>query len=140
MTDGILPARRDLLQRAIQAALVGATIYVLDGSPTYAAATAGLFAGLSVLAAVSQTVVGDDADNALFGVLALGGAASVGASAPLLGAGAALVGGWLLVDGVQHLRHDVSRDEFAVRDGHDGGPASGFARAMVDRLLEPFRL
>lgn len=52
----------------------------------------------------------------------------------------ALLGGWFLLDGVQHLRHGVTRDEVGVPYTHDGSPVTGLPKALLVRLAEPFLL
>ncbi|QSG11561.1 putative membrane protein [Halapricum desulfuricans] len=51
-----------------------------------------------------------------------------------------LVDAGLVFDGIQHLRHGESRAEYAHLQDHDGGALSGVLLALVQRLLEPFRL
>ncbi|WP_226011964.1 hypothetical protein [Halomicrobium salinisoli] len=137
-----LPSRRDFVDSLVHALVVAATLYVLDGSLRFAAASAGFFLALLLAGDVAEAVVGDYADHVLFGLLVLGFTAyAADLSTPiwLLVAGVAL-GGWFLVDGVQHLRHGKTRDEVSVAYEHDGGALTGIARALVERLLAPIRL
>ena len=56
---------------------------------------------------------------------------------PLVGAA---VGGWFLLDGVQHLRYGVTRDEVGVPYCHDGSVLTGLPKALLVRLAEPVLL
>jgi hypothetical protein len=138
-----LPGRQRLISRAGQAVAVGLTLFVLDGDPGLAAATAALFLALTLSVDTVEAAVGDYADNAALGLLALaltGYLTVVGDGGLVVAAGGGLVGGWLLLDGVQHLRHGERREELSRPYSHDGGVITGLVRALAARLLEPFRL
>ncbi|WP_420182051.1 hypothetical protein ACNO8S_13140 [Haloarcula sp. KBTZ06] len=45
-----------------------------------------------------------------------------------------------MIDGIQHLRHGVTRNEVGVSYSHDGGPVTGLPKALLVRLAEPFLL
>lgn len=128
--------------RLVSAAVVGATLYVLDGSPVFAASVAAAFLALQLATDAVETFVGDYAGNALMGLLVLGitvYAAILDTSLWFLAAGA-LVGGWLLIDGVQHLRHGETRSTVSAPTSHEGNVVVGLLSALLDRLLAPFRL
>jgi len=131
------------LVRAVgHAALVGATLYALDGSVGFAVLVAGGTLILALARTLADAVVGDYAGHVLFGAVVLAAAGyftSLGAARWFV-AGLALCGGWLLLDGLQHLRHGVTRDEAGVRYRHDGRVLTGLPKALLARLLEPVRL
>ncbi|MBX0287084.1 hypothetical protein [Haloarcula salinisoli] len=137
-----VPDKLDVIGNVVTALLVGATIYVLDGSLGNAAGSAVLFLALEISTDIADAVVGDYAGNAVFGLLVL---TAAGAFVSLTGAWwlggcFALCGCWLLLDGVQHLRYGVSRDEVGVPYRHEGSALTGLSRALLTRLLEPFLL
>ncbi|WP_135305799.1 hypothetical protein [Haloarcula amylovorans] len=137
-----LPDRAALLGELSTAAVVGATLYVLDGSLSSAAGAAVAFFVLRLLTDLAEAAIGDYADNALFGVLVLvatGYAAVLTPPSWLLAVGVA-VGGWFLLDGVQHLRHGVTRDEVGIQYSHDGSIVTGLPKALLVRFAEPFLL
>ncbi len=136
-----VPSRTRVLSRLLQAVAVAATLAILSDSPRYAAGSATGFLALLLAEDLAESLVGDYANHVLLGLLALGFAAFL-ASGRLSWVVAlfALPGGWFLLDGTQHFRHSVTRDEVSVAYGHDGGPATGIARALVERLLAPIRL
>lgn len=124
------------------AVVVAVTLYVLDGSVGYAAVAAAVFLAVHLATDLADAVVGDYADNALFGLLILGATGyAVTLTTPLwipvLGA---VLGGWFLLDGVQHLRHGVTRDEVGVPYRHGGSPLTGLPKALLVRLAEPVLL
>lgn len=137
-----LPDRRTLASELTTAAVVGATLYVLDGSLPYAAAAAAGFLVLQLATDVAENAVGDYADNALFGVLILVATAyaAVLTTPWWLVAGGLLLGGWFLSDGVQHLRHGVTRDQVGTPFDHDGSVLVGLPKALLARLAEPVLL
>ncbi|WP_276273817.1 hypothetical protein [Haloarcula litorea] len=137
-----VPDRETAAGELLTATIVGATLYVLDRSLPFAAAAAALFLCLRLLTDAAAAAVGDYADNALFGLLVLAAAGYAAAlTAPVwIPLSGALVGGWLFVDGVQHLRHGVGRDEVGHTVSHDGSVLAGLPRALLARLVEPFRL
>ncbi|WP_225333128.1 hypothetical protein [Halomicrobium urmianum] len=137
-----LPSRNRVVSRLLQAAAVAATLAVLSDSLRSAALSAAGFLALLLAGDVAEAVVGDYADHVLLGALTLGfiGFVAAGAGAVWFVAGGGFVGGWLLLDGVQHLRHGVTRDEVTVAYEHEGGVLTGIARALVERLLAPIRL
>lgn len=137
-----LPDRRAVASELATAAVVGATLYVIDGSLPYAAAAGAGFLGLQLLTDIAENAVGDYADNALFGVLVLAGtaAAAVLTTPWWLVAGGLLLGGWFLADGVQHLRYGVTRDTVGSPYGHDGGVLTGLVTALLARLAAPLLL
>jgi len=53
---------------------------------------------------------------------------------------ALVVGGWYVLDGVQHLRYGVTRDEVGVPYRHDGGVLAGLPKTLLARLAEPLLL
>lgn len=135
-----LPDRQQVSSRVVSAALVGATLFVLDRSPTMAGATAIGFLALTLAGDTAEAAIGDYAGNALFGLVTLGfTAAFLWPWLPGAVVGS-LLGGWLLVDGVQHLRHGQSRAEVSAPFRHDGSPLTGIPRAVIGRLTAPFRL
>jgi|GEM_PF-6356994 hypothetical protein len=92
--------------------VVSITLLALGESTT---AAAGIAAGFLVFRAVVhaiQQTVGDYADHVLFGGVILLGAWYLGSSGvSVLWIGlVVLVGGWFLLDGIQHLRHGRSRE------------------------------
>lgn len=124
------------------AIVVAVVLYVFDGSLGYAALSAVVFLALQLSTDLAEVVVGDYADNALFGLLVLvatGYFVSVGGPWWLV-AGTVLCGGWFLLDGVQHLRHGVTRDAVGVPYRHDGSPLVGLPKALFVRLAEPVLL
>ncbi|MDS0281965.1 hypothetical protein [Haloarcula onubensis] len=137
VSDGLNP-----VGAVTNAAVVAATIYVIDGSLGYAVAVAAGFLALHLATDIAEAVVGEYAGNALFGLLILFAAGYVTTlTAPLwLLVGGAAVGGWFLLDGVQHLRHGASREEVGVPYRHDGSVLTGLPTALLARLLAPFRL
>jgi uncharacterized membrane protein YgdD (TMEM256/DUF423 family) len=136
------PDRATATGELARAALVAATLVVLGESVRFAAVAGLGFLALKLLADVAEAVVGDYADNALLGLLVLAATAyALTLTTPIwLPIAGALLGGWFLLDGVQHLRHGVSRAEVGTATGHDGGLLTGFVRALLARLLEPIRL
>jgi len=138
----LVPDDLDIAGNVVTALFVGATIYVVDGSLGYAAGSAAGFLALKLSADIAGAVVGDYADNVLLGFLILvatGYFVSLGGSW-WLAAGFALCGGWFLLDGVQHLRHGVTREEVAVPYRHDGSVLTGLPKALLVRLAEPVLL
>lgn len=137
-----LPARRPVVDALGRTAAVGLTLLVLGERPLEAAAVAGGFLVLTGLADAADRFVGDYASHVLFGSLVLvGTAVTAVAGVPVLAVAAgALVGGWLLVDGVQHLRHGVGREVNVPRDPVDGHPVANLLRTVRARLTRPFRL
>ncbi|MFC7074844.1 hypothetical protein [Haloarcula halophila] len=136
------PDRSTVAGELGRAALVAATLAVVGESVRFAAVVGLSFLALQLLAGVAEAAVGDYADNVLFGLFVLAATAYAGTLTtpvwiPL--AGVAL-GGWFLLDGVQHLRHGVSRGAVHTPSRHEGGLAAGLLRALVARLLEPIRL
>ncbi|MHC3378927.1 hypothetical protein [Haloarcula sp. H-GB5] len=129
-------------QRLGSTVAVGATLLVLDGSIRYAAAVAAMAFCVRLAADAAQVAVGDYADHVVFGFLVSGFAAyTVAAAGPTwVVVPGALLGCWFLADGVQHLRHGVTRDEVGVPYSHDGGPVTGLPKALLVRLAEPFLL
>jgi len=137
-----LPGRGQLRNRSLSAALVGLTLFVLDGSPVVAGVTATLFLTLTLGIDTVGNLFGDYADNLALGLLTLAFTGYIAVTAwwlPIV-VGGALVGGWLAFDGFQHLRHSETRDEVTSPYSHNGWLVTGFVRAMGARLFEPFRL
>ncbi|WP_018256375.1 hypothetical protein [Halomicrobium katesii] len=133
------PAITDSLTRAI---FVGGTLYVVERSLSYAV-TAGLaFLALQLVADTAENVVGDYADNVVLGTLILGATGYVAVLGSALGilVGGVVAGGWFLADGVQHLRHGVTRDEVGVPYTHEGSVLTGLPKALLARLAEPLLL
>ncbi|GGN99273.1 hypothetical protein [Haloarcula pellucida] len=136
------PDRATLAGELLRGVAVGGTLFVLGETPSFAVAVAALFVLLQLVTDGVEAIVGDYADHVLFGGLVLVGAGYVTTlSAPWwTPAAGALLGGWFLVDGVQHLRHGVTREEVGSPYVHDGGVLTGLLRALVARVAEPFRL
>jgi hypothetical protein len=129
---------RTLLREAVAP---GVVLYLLGSSLRFAVAAVVGFVVLNLSMDAATAVVGDYADNVVLGLLTLAftGYLIVSGFPPALAVGGP-VGGWLVFDGLQHLRHGECRDELSLPYSHDGGPVTGFLRAMIARLLEPFRL
>lgn len=141
LSDG-LPDRFALAGTLAHAAVVGATLYAFERSASFAALVAGGTLVLDLSRTLAEDLVGDYAGNALLGAVALG---FVGYAAVLGGpwwflVGLGLCAGWLLVDGIQHLRHDASRTRIRHSSPYEGGLLTGLPRALLGRLVEPFRL
>jgi hypothetical protein len=126
------------------AAVVGITIYVVDGQLRQAVAVTAIFLAFHLLNDAAEALIGDYAGNALFGITLLAGTAwaSIATSVPLWQlVVVAVVGAWLLLDGVQHLRYGVTRDatdqEVLPADAYGVWRAPA---AVVGRIVEPFRL
>lgn len=137
-----LPSSGQVTARAGQAVAVGATLVVLGESVRFGALSAAGFLGLRLAGDAAEAIVGDYADNALLGLLFLAGSGyllAVGTIHPVAVAGA-LGGGWLLLDGVQHLRHGVARDDPKPDPPLGGSLVAGILGALLGRLLEPVRL
>ncbi|MDS0219841.1 hypothetical protein NDI54_00555 [Haloarcula sp. S1AR25-5A] len=129
-------------QRFGSAVAVAVTLYVLDGSIRYAAASAVIAFCVWLVVDAAQAAVGDYADHVVFGLLIFGFVgywSATGGPAWVL-VPVALLGCWFLLDGVQHLRHGVTRDEVGVPYTHDGSPITGLPKALLVRLAEPFLL
>lgn len=137
-----LPSSGQVTARAGQAVVVGATLVVLGESVRFGALTAAGFLALTLAAAGVEALVGDYADNAFLGLLVLAGTGYVLATgpAPAIAAAGALVGGWFLLDGVQHLRHGVERTDPEPEPPLGGSLVAGIVGALLGRLLEPVRL
>jgi hypothetical protein len=129
-------------ERLGSAMAVGVTLLVIDGSVRYAAVAATLAFCVWLVADAAQAAVGDYADHAVFGVLVFGFVAyTVAAAGPTwVVAPGALLGCWFLLDGIQHLRHGVTRDDVGISYAHDGSPVTGLPKALLVRLAEPFLL
>jgi len=139
LPDGF-PDRFALARPIANATVVGATLYAVYGSASFAALVAGGTLALALSRGVAEGVVGDYAGNALLGAVALGfvGYVAVRGGPWWFLVALGLCGGWLVVDGVQHLRHDVSRTKYS--SPYDGGLLTGLPRTLCGRLVEPFRL
>jgi hypothetical protein len=136
------PDRAAVITEFATAIAVGATLYLVDGALSNAVIAAAAFFALRLFANAVQAAIGDYADNAFFGLLVLaatGYAAVLQTSSWILAAGVA-VGCWFVIDGVQHLRHGVTRDEVGVPYSHDGSPVTGLPKTLFVRLAEPFLL
>ncbi len=135
---------RELLPASdiVTAAVVVGTLYALEGSVRGALPAGAAVLALRLAGTAAEAVVGDYADNALLGVLILafvGYLATTGAG-PVVVVPGGLVGGWFLLDGIQHLRHGATREAVHAPLDRDRGAVSGLVGALVDRLVEPFRL
>lgn len=86
--------------------------------------------------------VGDYADNALFGlaILAATGSTATTAAPLWLALCGVAIGGWFFIDGAQHLRYGVTRDEVGVPYRHEGSVLTGLPKALFVRLAEPVLL
>ncbi|WP_324665552.1 hypothetical protein [Haloarcula sediminis] len=137
-----VPGELGLFGAVTNAIAVAATIYVLDGSLSYAVAAAAGFLVLHLATDLADAAVGDYAGNALFGLLILAATGyAVTLTTPLwIPALGAALGGWFLLDGVQHLRHGVTRDEVGVPYRHEGGVLTALPKALLVRLAEPILL
>lgn len=134
-----VPDGLSLFGTVANAIVVAVTLYVLDGSLGYAALAATVFLALHLATNLANAVVGDYGDSALFGFLILvvtGYAVTLTTPLWIPVFGTAL-GGWFLLDGVQHLRYGATRDEVGVPYRHDGNPLTGLPKALLVRLLEP---
>ena len=140
--DRPAPDDIDVSRLVVVPSLVGATLYLIDGGATGAASVAAGIFVLELSTDVAEAVVGDYAGNAVFGLLLLAatGAFAVLGGASWLVAGFALCGCWLCLDGVQHLRHGVTRDEVGVPYRHEGRVLTGLPKALLARLVEPLSL
>jgi len=141
----VLPQRGpdglDAANHLITALLVAGTIYLIEGSVREAAGTGAAFLALQLVTNLADAVVGDYAGNALFGVLVLSGAVYFATQGAVwLPVGLVLVGGWLLLDGVQHLRYGVTRDDASVPSQQAGSPLTAVPTVLLARLLEPVLL
>ena len=137
-----LSRRLQVTGNALGALAVGAALYVVDGSLQFAVASAVVFLALNVVTDLADAVVGDYAGNAVFGLLVLaatGYFASLGSPWWFL-LSLVLCGGWFALDGVQHLRYGVTRDEVGVPYRHEGSVLIGLPKALLARLAEPFVL
>jgi uncharacterized membrane protein YgdD (TMEM256/DUF423 family) len=138
----LVPDGLDSFSAVTNAVAVAVALYVLDGSVGYAAAAAAGFLVLNLVTGLADAVVGDYADHALFGLLILAGTGYVVTlTAPLwLPVAGGILGGWFFLDGVQHLRYGVTRDEVGVPYRHDGSALTGLPKALFVRLAEPVLL
>ena len=140
---GALPARVRVVSKLLRGGVVGATLLIFGESTAMAAGTAAGFVAFRAIGYAIQQTIGDYADHVLLGggiLLGVGYLVRTGADA-LWVAGGLLLGGWFLLDGVQHLRYGRTRDQSAaplVADGN--GPIRGLVRALLGRLLVPFTL
>ncbi len=140
---GALPARVRVVSELLRGGVVGATLLMFGESTAMAAGTAAGFVAFRAIGYAIQQTIGDYADHVLLGggiLLGVGYLVRTGADA-LWVAGGLLLGGWFLLDGVQHLRYGRTRDQSAaplVADGN--GPIRGLVRALLGRLLVPFTL
>ncbi|MBV0903791.1 hypothetical protein [Haloarcula salina] len=136
-------ARETVVRKRLGSAVaVGVTLYVLDGSIRYAAATAAIAFCVWLVADAARAAVGDYADHVVFGLLIfgfLGYTVSAGGPTWVVAPGA-LLGCWFVVDGVQHLRHGVTRDDVEIRYSRDGSLVTGLPKALLARLARPFSL
>ena len=134
------PAVRNELLRGV---VVGITLLVVGESFRMAAGTAVGFLTLRAVGYAIQQAVGEYADHVLLGggiLIGVGFFAAQGVAAAWLAVGV-LVGGWLVVDGLQHLRHGRTREQSAAPFVADSnGPIRGIARVFLGRLLVPFTL
>lgn len=135
--------RTTAVSELFRAGVVGTALLVLGESITMAAGSAAGFLALRALGDAIQRSVGDYADHVLLGGGILIGVALLARSevGVLWLVGGALIGGWLLVDGIQQLRYGRTRDQSVaplVADGN--GPIRGFLRALLGRLLAPVTL
>ncbi|MFB6071613.1 MAG: hypothetical protein ABEJ88_01450 [Halobacterium sp.] len=130
-----------LASTAVEAALVAGTLAALGESLRTAALVAAGFAALTAVVDGSELLLGDYAGNAVLGALATGFAAWLAWRGGFALAGVAgLIGGWLVVDGVQHRRYGLDRTP-VVRGAEAGSrPLRALPRLLAARLLEPFRL
>lgn len=120
----------------------GAGGYFASESLSRAIGVAGAYLLLAVVSDTAEAVIGEYADNLLLGLVFLLFTAVVSIPDPWLPLTivGTLVGCWLLIDGIQHLRYNETRAEPSVTYSHDGGPITGILRVFLARLLEPFRL
>lgn len=137
-----LPSSGQVTARAGQAVAVAATLVVLGESVRFGALSALTFLAMGLAGDAAEALVGDYADNALLGLLVLAGAGYLLATGTIhpIAVASALGGGWLLLDGVQHLRHGVGRADPKPEPPLGGSLLAGVAGALLGRLLEPIRL
>ena len=138
-----LQTRSTVVSELLHGGAVGAMLLVLGESTTMAAGTA---AGVILFRAIGyaiQQAIGDYADHVLLGggiLLGVGYLAYSGSGA-LWVAGGGLLGGWFLIDGLQHLRYGRTRERPATPLVADGkGQIRGLCSALFGRLLVPFTL
>ena len=138
-----LQTRSTVVSELLHGGAVGAMLLVLGESTTMAAGTA---AGVMLFRAIGyaiQQAIGDYADHVLLGggiLLGVGYLAYSGSGA-LWVAGGGLLGGWFLIDGLQHLRYGRTRERPAAPLVADGkGQIRGLCSALFGRLLVPFTL
>jgi len=127
----------------LRGGVVGVTLLVLGESIWMAAGVAVGFLAVRALGYAIQQAFGDYADHVLLGGGILLGVWYLGQSGVSLRwlAVGGLLGGWFLLDGVQHLRYGRSRAERIaplIADGN--GPIHGLLLVVISRLLLPFRL
>ena len=138
-----LQTRSTVVSELLHGGAVGAMLLVLGESTTMAAGTA---AGVMLFRAIGyaiQQAIGDYADHVLLGggiLLGVGYLAYSGGGS-LWVAGGVLLGGWFLIDGLQHLRYGRTRERPAAPLVADGkGQIRGLCSALFGRLLVPFTL
>ncbi len=138
-----LPDQTAIRSELLRGGVVGVTLLVLGESIWMAAGVAVGFLAVRALGYAIQQAVGDYADHVLLGggiLLGVWYLGQSGVSLLWLALGG-LLGGWFLLDGVQHLRYGRSRAERIaplIADGN--GPIHGLLLVAVGRLLLPFRL
>ena len=138
-----LHARSTVVSELLRGGAIGATLLVVGESTTMAAGTAAGFLLFRAIGYAIQQVIGDYADHVLLGggiLLGVGYLAYSGGGA-LWVAGGVLLGGWFLIDGLQHLRYGRTRERPAAPLVADGkGQIRGLCSALFGRLLVPFTL
>ncbi|RJX51169.1 hypothetical protein [Halonotius pteroides] len=138
-----LQTRSTVVSELLHGGAVGAMLLVLGESTTMAAGTA---AGVMLFRAIGyaiQQAIGDYADHVLLGggILIGVGYLAYSGSGALWVAGGGLLGGWFLIDGLQHLRYGRTRERPAAPLVADGkGQIRGLYTALFGRLLVPFTL
>ena len=138
-----LHTRLSVVSELLRGGVVGATLLALGESTAMAVGTAAGFVAFRAIGYAIQQVVGDYADHVLLGggiLLGVGYLAYSGSGA-LWVAGGGLLGGWFLIDGLQHLRYGRTRERPATPLVADGkGQIRGLCSALFGRLLVPFTL
>jgi hypothetical protein len=134
--------RAAVVARAGQAVAIGVTLWLLGDSPTQGGVTAGLFFAFTLASDAADLIVGDGARHVVFGAPVLAGAGwlLVRGDVGPVAIGGVVVGGWLVVDGVQHLRYGVGSTMSFTRPRPTDSRVRVLVWAVGRRLLRPFRL
>ncbi|MFB6202017.1 MAG: hypothetical protein ABEI98_08395 [Halorhabdus sp.] len=136
------PSLKQAIERVSTGVAVGLTLLVVGEPPSTAVVVGTTVVILVGVGDLAERVVGDYANNVVLGLLALGltGWLTVESGPSVPAGGFGIVGTWLLIDGVQHLRYGVDRGTVTDTYSHGGGAITGVLGVLWRRLLEPFRL